>query len=254
MLMPLRRPGVTLWSGSTCRLLAALLVLGSAAWHLFYLTHHCSLDLAPDEAHYWDWSRHLDWSYYSKGPLVAWLIRLSCELTGPWSLANTGTLMPAVRLPAVLCGSLMLLALYLLTVQVYGREGLALAVVAAALTLPVIAAGSSIMTIDAPFTCCWAWALVFGHRAVFPWLDMGLAVGRTGSCDRSAGQIHHDIVAGVPGAIPADVAHSSAAASQPRLLEYGGRGSLGGVPILIWNAQHDWVTVYHLSTYPEAGE
>ena len=61
----------------------------------------CPLELAPDEAHYWDWSRHLDWSYYSKGPLVAWLIRASCELFGPLSLELTGSLAAAVRLPAV---------------------------------------------------------------------------------------------------------------------------------------------------------
>ena len=32
------------------------------------------LDLSPDEAHYWEWSRRLDLSYYSKGPLIAYLI------------------------------------------------------------------------------------------------------------------------------------------------------------------------------------
>src|SRR6202521_847724 len=111
--MPLRRPGmVTLWSGSTCRLCAALLILGSAAWHLFYMAHACPLELAADEAHYWDWSRHLDWSYYSKGPLVAWLIRLSCELFGGLSVRLCGSEMLAVRLPATLCGAGLLAGLY----------------------------------------------------------------------------------------------------------------------------------------------
>src|SRR6202162_1852167 len=103
-----------------CRALAAFLIVGAAAFRLLFLAYHCSLDLAPDEAHYWDWSRHLDWSYYSKGPLVAYLIRASCELVGPWSMQHTGSLMFAVRLPAVLCGSLLLLSLYVLTLQVYG--------------------------------------------------------------------------------------------------------------------------------------
>ena len=40
-----------------------------------YVAWGCPHDLAPDEAHYWDWSRNLDWGYYSKGPLIAWLIR-----------------------------------------------------------------------------------------------------------------------------------------------------------------------------------
>ena len=150
-----------------CRLLALCLICGAGAAHLAYLAHDCPLDLAPDEAHYWDWSRHLDWSYYSKGPLIAYLIRGGCELAGPWAVAHTGNLALAVRLPAVLCGSLLLLSLYVLTLQVYRREALALAVVGMALTLPVISVGSSLMTIDAPYTCCWGWALVLGHRAIF---------------------------------------------------------------------------------------
>ena len=69
------------------RLLVAILILGTAALRIAYLARDCPLDLAPDEAHYWDWSRHLDWSYYSKGPLVALLIRASCELFGTSMLA-----------------------------------------------------------------------------------------------------------------------------------------------------------------------
>src|SRR5262244_3752851 len=116
------------------RVLAGLLILSVTALHLVYLAGNCPLDLAPDEAHYWDWSRHLDWSYYSKGPLVAWLIRLSCSLFGPWSVELTGNEMLAVRLPAVLCGSLLLLSLYVLTVQVFGSDRLALGVLGLGLT------------------------------------------------------------------------------------------------------------------------
>src|SRR5207244_1503678 len=102
------------------------LILGSAALRLAYLAYDCPLDLAPDEAHYWDWSRHLDWSYYSKGPLVAYLIRAATLLAGD---AQTANLMMVVRLPAVLCGSLLLLSLYVLTIQVYRNATLALEVI-----------------------------------------------------------------------------------------------------------------------------
>src|SRR5947209_2351927 len=112
---------------------AAVLILLAAGLHVAYLTSGAALDLAPDEAHYWDWSRHLDWSYYSKGPLVAYLIRLGCELFGGASVALTGTPMLAVRLPAVLCGSLFLLSLYVLTARVTGREKLAFLVISLAL-------------------------------------------------------------------------------------------------------------------------
>src|SRR4051812_24710101 len=148
------------------RSLAAALILGTAALHVAYLVRDCPLDLAPDEAHYWDWSRQLDWSYYSKGPLVALLIRASCELFGSLSIAWTGSEMLAVRLPAILCGSLMAVGLYVLVVQVWRREWWALGLIAAALTMPMVAAGSTLMTIDSPFTCLWTWALVAGFEAV----------------------------------------------------------------------------------------
>src|SRR5438034_9753299 len=124
-----KEAGVWRW-----RALAALLIVGAAVLHVVYLATNCPLDLAPDEAHYWDWSRHLDWSYYSKGPLVAYLIRAGCELAGAWSQRLTANEMLAVRLPAVLCGSLLLVSLYVLTTQVFRREALALGVVALALT------------------------------------------------------------------------------------------------------------------------
>src|SRR5207248_1817565 len=93
VLMPLRQSRLAaLFPERACPYLAGLLILAAAVFHLVYLAALCPLDLAPDEAHYWDWSRHLDWSYYSKGPLVAWLIRASCELVGSWSEQHTGGL------------------------------------------------------------------------------------------------------------------------------------------------------------------
>src|SRR5438094_3704146 len=122
------------------RLTAALLIVAAAVLRLLYLAFDCPLDLAPDEAHYWDWSRHLEWSYYSKGPLVAWLIRLSCGLFGGCSYALTGSEALAVRLPAVVCGALLLVSVYVLTVQIFQREGLALGLVIVALSSPLLAA------------------------------------------------------------------------------------------------------------------
>ena len=53
------------------RCAASLLILAVSALRIAYVGWWSPLDLATDEAHYWDWARNLDWSYYSKGPLVA---------------------------------------------------------------------------------------------------------------------------------------------------------------------------------------
>jgi hypothetical protein len=243
--MPLRLARVGL-SASWCRLLAGCLILGAAFLHLAYLANSCPIDLAPDEAHYWEWSRHLDWSYYSKGPLIAYLIRGGCELAGPWSVAHTGNLAFAVRLPAVLCGSLLLVSLYILTVQVHRREALALAVVGIALTLPLIAVGSSLMTIDAPYTCCWGWALVLGHRVIFrgskwAWPILGVVFG--------LGMLaKYTMILWIPSVglfllTTPTYRHLLRSRGFCCMVAVAG---LCCVPILIWNAQHDWVTFRHV--------
>jgi 4-amino-4-deoxy-L-arabinose transferase-like glycosyltransferase len=247
-----------------CCWVAALLVLSAAALRLLFLGWNCPLDLAPDEAHYWDWSRHLDWSYYSKGPGVAWLIRLSCELFGRLSTALTGNEMLAVRLPAVVCGSLLLVSLYILTMQVSGRPGVALALLVIGLTMPAFAAGSSLMTIDSPYACCWGWALVFGYRAVFPknGTDHICRNGPSGASHKWG--LSPFLVAGALVALGILFKYTMVvwlpslglfllfSPARRRLLWSGGfwlmigAASLSAVPILIWNAQHDWVTFHHV--------
>src|SRR5262249_50949368 len=143
-----------------CRRIALGLVLASVVFHVVYLAFFCPLDLAPDEAHYWQWSRHLDWSYYSKGPLVAWLIRAACEVFGPFRGSLVGSPMLAVRLPAVGCHAALLAGWYVLTVLTLKSHRAALAVIALAMTFPAIIAASVLMTIDPPFLACWCWATI----------------------------------------------------------------------------------------------
>jgi 4-amino-4-deoxy-L-arabinose transferase-like glycosyltransferase len=232
-------------------LLAGVLILAAAALHVAYL-YRSPLDLAPDEAHYWDWSRHLDFSYYSKGPLVAYLIRGSCEICGDWAQRHTGSIAFAVRLPAVLCSSLLLVSLYILTTQVYRREGRALAVVAVALTFPLVSVGSSLMTIDAPYTCLWGWALVLGlhvtrhpppatRHPTWVWPVLGVVVG-LGILAK------YTMVLFVPSL---GLFLLTSAEHRVLLRRWGFwvmslTAAVCCVPILVWNAQHGWVTVLHL--------
>ena len=226
--------------------MAAVLILTSAGAHLAFLAGDCPLDLAPDEAHYWQWSQNLDASYYSKGPLVAYLIRAGCELAGPFSIALSGNEGLAVRLPAVICGSLMLVALYILAVQCFGAERLGLAVVAAALSLPALTVSHSIMTIDAPYTCCWAWALVFGHRAIFlnsiwAWIALGIAIG-LGILAK------YTMVLWIPsaGLFLLWSREYRALLRRPGFWGACGIAGLCCLPILWWNWHNGWVTLRHV--------
>jgi hypothetical protein len=226
--------------------LAGLLIAAVTALHLLYLCRDCPLDLAPDEAHYWDWSRQLDWSYYSKGPLVAWLIRASIAATGEFFSSVTGSEMPAVRLPAVILSALLLMGLYVLTVQTFAKPKWAASVVACALTLPMVSAGAGIMTIDAPFLCCWSWALVWGHQVIFKrsswaWPAVGIAVGLGILAKYTMVLWWISFVLFLltnPRFRPL--------LWRPGFWAMSAVAALSCLPILIWNAHHDWVGARHV--------
>jgi 4-amino-4-deoxy-L-arabinose transferase-like glycosyltransferase len=227
-------------------LAAAGLMVASLLLNVAYLVCDCPLDLAPDEAHYWHWSRHLDWSYYSKGPLVAWLIRGSCELFGGLSVRLVGSEMLAVRLPAVVCHVALLAGWYVLTVGVFRNPKFALAVVALALTLPGVSAAAVLMTIDPPFLVCWCWALVFAWKAVSAdrlgwWLLAGVC--------SAVGVLAKYPMLLFPVAITAfliadpDRRHLF---RRPGFWLMVALTAVGLTPVLLWNAAHDWVSVRHV--------
>ena len=60
---------------------ALLLALGLTAVRLTAL-FATPLELYPDEAQYWLWSRTLDWGYFSKPPMIAWTIWATTAIGG----------------------------------------------------------------------------------------------------------------------------------------------------------------------------
>ena len=64
---------------------AGAAILAVMLCQVVFLVWGCDWDLCGDEAEYWAWSRRLAWSYYSRGPVIAWLIRLATELLGDLS-------------------------------------------------------------------------------------------------------------------------------------------------------------------------
>jgi 4-amino-4-deoxy-L-arabinose transferase-like glycosyltransferase len=235
------------------RSLAVFAIVLVAVLRLVYLARFCPLDLAPDEAHYWDWSRHLDWCYYSKGPLVALLIRGGVELFGSLSVSLTGNEMLAVRIPAVVCGSLLVGSLYVLTVQTTRSDKAALLLTLTALAYPIVAAGSTLMTIDAPFMALWGWALVTGYEAIsrdrtWAWVATGvlLALGILAK---------HIMVLWLPclGLYLLLTPERRGLLWRPGFRRMAALAFLGAVPLLWWNSRHDWVMIHHEAGHADTG-
>lgn len=225
-------------SARRCRVLLAVLVLVPLLVHVLYLAVACPIDLCEDEAYYWDWSRQLDISYYSKGPLTAWLIHASCAVLGHTPLA--------VRLPALLLGAGTTLALYALAQRLWGHAPLALGVAALSYLLPLFLAGRLIMTTDPPALFFWALAMLLAAEAVFstarlPWVGLGLVVGLGFLAKFSVPLFFVGLALFL-------LTHSPARALLRTAWPYASLliVLLFSVPVWLWNARHDWVTLRHV--------
>ncbi|MFN4132278.1 MAG: glycosyltransferase family 39 protein, partial [Caldimicrobium sp.] len=113
----------------------------------FYYLWDLKLPLSYDESYYWDWSRNLDWGYFSKPPMVAWLIYLSTSLFGTNELA--------VRFPALLCQTGSLILLYVLVFRYFG-EVIARSFLFTLAFVPIFLLYNFIMTIDPPLLFFWS--------------------------------------------------------------------------------------------------
>jgi 4-amino-4-deoxy-L-arabinose transferase-like glycosyltransferase len=132
-----------------------------------------SADLFSDEAQYWSWSRELAFGYFSKPPLIAWVIAAAEELCG--------TSEACVRAPApVLYAGSALLAFGLGQSLYDSRVGFWSAMLVAWGTGTIFSA--RIISTDVPLLFFWALALVAYARlrkqADWHWaLLLGVAIG-----------------------------------------------------------------------------
>ena len=86
---------------------ALAVTLGIAALRAVLLAFD-RLDLFVDEAQYWLWGRELAFGYYSKPPLVGWVVGLSTAIGGdgrfwvrlPGVVANAATALILARIAA----------------------------------------------------------------------------------------------------------------------------------------------------------
>jgi 4-amino-4-deoxy-L-arabinose transferase-like glycosyltransferase len=223
-------------------------ILAVMACQLLFLLVGCDWDFSGDEAEFWAWSRHLDWSYYARGPLIAWLLRLATVAFGGISLKLTGSMMFAVRLPAVLLGGLTAWGIFRLASLTLDsrRSGLLAAILLPA--IPIFAIGGVVITADTPLVCCWTWAAVWAYRAIRndnlrTWAAAGM-IGALGVMAKYS-------VLALPAAVGLFLLLSPA--HRRELLRPGFwvmsvlTVGLGMTPIMIWNVQHGWAGAAQLA-------
>lgn len=225
-------PGIGKRDGWLLAALAAALV-ALKAW----ITHAAGVELHYDEAQYWEWSQQLDWSYYSKGPLVAWLIALSEAVFGhgEWQ----------VRLPAWLAHGALLFVVFRFALDVWRDRAAAWWAVIIVLLTPMYFTLAMVMTTDIWLFLCWALGLWAVYRALIfqrprAWYGAGAAVGIGALTKLSIGLL--------PAAVGIAVLANPrwrAQLKSPHL--WGGLALMAVIisPVILWNAGNDWVMLRH---------
>ncbi|HGG59249.1 MAG TPA: glycosyltransferase family 39 protein [Gammaproteobacteria bacterium] len=139
----------------------------------FWVEATHGLPLYVDEAYYWYWSRDPAWGYFSKPPVIAWLIWLTTSLCGDTALC--------VRAGSLILYPATALIIYRMTARlVSGKAGFFAAL--AFLLMPAVTLGSMVISTDAPLLFFWALTLYLFILALETekaawWLAAGVACG-----------------------------------------------------------------------------
>ncbi len=222
----------------TLVLIAALLIFRVAALFI------SPLGLHGDEAQYWAWSKDLDWGYFTKPPLIAWVIWSTTSLFGDaeW----------AVRLSSPVLHSLIAFVIFRTARDAFNaRTGFWAAAVY--LLMPALWLSSSIVSTDVSLLLCWALAmnawLHLRERASWPRaLQLGAAIGM-GLLAKYA------MLFFIPALIAAIIFDPATRKGLTNI-----KGAAAGLlalliftPNILWNAAHDFATVSHTADNANLG-
>lgn len=144
-----------------------------AASFLLRLVFSGLQELLPEEAYYWQFARHLDWSYLDHPGMVAWLIASGTSMFGHTEFG--------VRCGAILCSGLAAWYLWRLAQLFFHRQA-ALAAVMLFAALPYTFISGYLMTPDAPLVLFWTAALYYLAVALrtsssSSWMAAGACLG-----------------------------------------------------------------------------
>ncbi|QGY40509.1 phospholipid carrier-dependent glycosyltransferase [Pseudodesulfovibrio cashew] len=223
----------------------AIIAVSLAVRYWFVATGQ--LNLVQDEAQYWDWIRRPQLSYYSKGPLIAWVIAAWCKVFGSTELG--------VRFGSIIGMTGIQTALYVGVSRVWREYRLALYVLFVAATLPLLNGLGILMTTDNPLILCWTVAF------------FALSAATRNKPDHTPGNLPFVIISAclalgilakymmlaflALGTIYALILHFRGQLPE-RFWRRFALAALAGtvvgmLPIVIWNMQNDWVGFKHVA-------
>ena len=216
-----------------------ILILLFARWG--YLASG-KIELSEDEAYQWQWSKQLALSYYSKPPLIAYTQWLGTAIWGDTAFG--------VRFfSPLIAATLSFLLLRFLARETNARTGFWLIPILTATPLPSV--GSILMTIDPLSVLFWTAAMISGWHAVKldstkHWLWTGLWMG-LGFLSKYTALFQLLYWAVFFLLWPPAARQLRRPGPWLAVLIM----AVCTVPVLVWNQQHNWITLTHL--YSRAG-
>lgn len=195
------------------------------------------LNLFTEEAQYWLWSKNLDWHYYSKPPMVALLNYISTALIG-----NTEF---AIRIIPILFGLGTAWVVYLFARHIYQSDKLASIAGVIFLGMPIHLLEFTFHTTDTSMTFFWTLAWFLTYKAIYThsinwWILAGLvtALGITSKAT---------MVLIFPASLFYLLLIGEFRKEFKNWVTFFVVASLGFLPSVIWNVQHDFYTYRHLA-------
>jgi 4-amino-4-deoxy-L-arabinose transferase-like glycosyltransferase len=204
------------------------------------------IDLAADESYYWQWSRNLDWCYYSKGPLIAYLIRFGTSIFGYTELG--------VRFATILLSIITLFVSLKFYDRLFPNDDLGVLLMAVLYsTIPILLVGSVLMTIDPPLCASWISGTYFLYLAVndrkrWAWIALGLVFG-IGILAKYTMLLFIFVILFY--LLLSKQNRRWFKHFEPYLAIFIGLCFL--IPPMIWNANHHWVTFHHTASLGNIG-
>ncbi len=202
---------------------------------IFYTVANIT-DLSTEEAQYWLWSKHLDWSYYSKPPLIAYMNFVSTAVLGDTELG--------VRINAVLLGFGIGILVFLLIREMFKDEHLAFFSSVFITAVPVYQIGGYIFLTDTPLAFFWLLTVYLFFKAVAEnklslWIGTGISAG-LGFLSKFT------MVLFLPPVLIFLFFFRRDVFKNRYFYVSIGIASLFTIPVVVWNFFHDFVTFKHL--------
>jgi len=205
------------------------------------------LELYPDEAQYWVWSRTLAWGYFSKPPMIAWLIAAST--------AAFGDAEPFVRLSSPLLHAAAGLWIYAAGRRLYGA-GVGLAALLIYALMPAVQLGAFVVSTDTPL-CAFLAAALWLYAMLQPpaarakvLIAAGLGAGLGLAFLSKYAALYALIGIGLHLALAKEARRAWSFA--PAAAAIGAFLVVAG-PNLAWNAAHGFATVAHTADNADLG-